>query len=192
MRVAVAIALTAGVIAGGCAVEPKLKTADIRYYSQHEPLTIETATVPVGIDASDGMCIRIVDARSRTVAEGWSFPRDQVRDWLVEGLQSRLGVVAEYTEEAPESGGYLSLDRLYIKHIATTMAGVTVLRAHGSETSRAVRGNMTRMNWNGTSREFSRVLSQSLDDAIAKLPLPAIVNRNCGLGAGGVELAGTP
>ena len=192
MRVTVALALTAGVIAGGCAVDSKLKTADIRYYSQHEPLTLETATVPIGVDASDGMCIRVVDTRKRTVAEGWSFPRDQVRDWLIEGLESRLGVVAEFTEEAPEEGGYLSLERLYIKHIATSMAGVTVLRAHGSETSRAVRGNMTRMNWNGTSREFSRVLSQSLDDAIAKLPLPAIVNRNCGTAAQGVELAGAP
>ena len=173
------LALGALVLLAGCSVQRGHKTADIYYYSLHAPIAAEQVVTPPGIDAAAGMCLRVVDERRRTKAEGWSLPKEQIRGWLVSGIESRLGITVEYSEEAPTSGAYLALERLYIKHIATSMAGVTVLRAYGSEASRAVRGNMTRMNWNGTSREFSRLLSQSLDDAIAKLPLAAIVNRNC-------------
>ncbi len=174
--------LAACLLFSGCASERKLRTADIHYYSAQEPATDSASAALARIAHLDdlaGTCIRVVDERRRTVVQGWSLPREQIRDWLVRGIESRLGIEVQYLDEPPSSGSYLALETLYIKHIADTMAGVTVLRAHGTETSRAVRGNRTRLNWNGTSREFSRLLSQSLDAAIAALPLPPLIQENC-------------
>lgn len=176
MRVVIALLF---LLLGSACSGPGLRTTDLRYYSTQTPVPAEEAVVPVGIDPSDGLCLRVVDTRLRTEAEGWSFPREQIQTWLVDGLSARLGMAIEYSDQAPDAGGYVALERLYLRHIATSMAGVAVLRAHGTEASRTVRGNRTRLNWNGTSTEISRVLSQALDNAITKLPLPAVVNRNC-------------
>lgn len=170
--------LIATVFIGGC-VTPELKTAEIGYYSQSPPVEFGTAAKMARLEPGSTGCLRVTDSRLRTQAQGWSFPPEQIRPWLIEGLRARLGVDIVWLDQAPDEGPYIALETLYIKHIATSMAGVTVLRAHGGATSRAVRGNMTRMNWNGTDREFSRVLSQSLDDAVAKLPLVAVVLPDC-------------
>lgn len=181
MRISASL-LAAILLLSGCATEPRLRTADIQYYSKQEPLAGGATAALAGIthiDDLEGSCIRVVDERKRTVVQGWSLPKEQIRNWLVKGIESRLGVEVQYLDEPPSSGGYLALETLYIKHIADTMAGVTVLRAYGTETSRAVRGNKTRMNWNGTNREYSRLLSQSLDAAIVALPLSPLIRKHC-------------
>ena len=168
--------LVFAVLLSGC-VTNELKTADISYYSKTEAVSEGTAAQLARVD--DGGCVRLIDSRLRTQSQGWSFPREQIQPWLIDGIASRLGVDVEWLDAEPDTGPYLALETLYIKHIATSMAGVVVLRAHGTSDSRAVRGNMTRMNWNGTDREYSRVLSQALDDAVGKLPLPVIVQSSC-------------
>lgn len=173
------VLLLAGMLTA-CATEPKLNTADIQYYSKHEPVSSKTSVALAKLtDTEATTCIRVIDNRTRTATQGWDFPRPQVKDWLIEGLESRLGVTVVFSANDDPLPPYLALETLYIKHIATTMAGVTVLRAYGETESLAFRGNMTRLNWNGTNREYSRVLSQSLDAAIAKLPLPAIIQTDC-------------
>ncbi|MEM1261352.1 MAG: hypothetical protein AAGH76_03070 [Pseudomonadota bacterium] len=169
--------IAAAVSLGGC-VSTELKTADISYYSKAEEVAAGTGAQLARV-ITERACVRLIDERIRTEAQGWSFPREQIKTWFTEGITARLGVETVWLERAPAQGPYLALETLYIKHIATSMAGVVVLRAHGFEDSRAVRGNMTRMNWNGTDREFSRVLSQALDEAISKLPLPVVVQASC-------------
>ncbi|MEM8816922.1 MAG: hypothetical protein AAGE85_13935 [Pseudomonadota bacterium] len=190
MKSASAILAACALIAG-CAAEPKLRTAEIQYYSEQAPVAAGKALAHAGIDDSaEETCIRVVDQRRRTVAQGWSLPKEQIRDWLSEGIESRLGVSVRYSDQPPDTGPYVALETLYIKHISTSMAGVTVLRVYGTESSRAVRGNKTRMNWNGTSREFSRLLSQSLDAAIAALPLRAVIRENCSAGEDTIDRVG--
>ena len=143
------------------------------------PTSGSSATAIAGIEDPAGTCIQVVDERKRFVLHGWLLPKSQIRDWLIEGIESRLGVPVSYYSERPDSGNYLALETLYIKNVSTTITGVTVLRVHGSETSLAFRGNQTRMNWGGSDREFSRLLSQSLDAAIVQLPLRALIRQDC-------------
>lgn len=166
-------------VAGCAETIPQPESANVSYYSVTGPVRRGAIAAHLGISNPEDACIRIVDERQRTVAENWSLPREQIRDWLVEGIQSRLGLTAEYTDESPAAGGYLALESLYIRRISTTMTAVTVLRAYGSERSRAVRGNSTLSNTAASDRATSRVLSASLDDAMKKLPLQPIINRNC-------------
>lgn len=184
IRATLAAALTLALSA--CSV-PRLMTADISYYSQQSPVDAN-ALLPEASDPRKSHCLFIVDARERTSTSGWSFPRDMIGPWFLGGVQARLGLETHLLPAAPAEGPYLALDNVYIKHIATSMSGVTILRAHDRESSNAYRGNQTRLNWNGTDREFSRILSQSLDSALVKVPVASLVRSDCNVEPQPVEL----
>ncbi|MEO0576123.1 MAG: hypothetical protein AAF004_11730 [Pseudomonadota bacterium] len=161
------VGLVAAALALSACGSPGLKTADISYYSKQSP-----------VPAIDG-CIFVLDARLRTEAHGWSLPKPEMRGWLVDGIAARSGARTVYVSDPPALAPFMTLDRVYIKHIATSMAGVAVLTAHTAGEAQTVRGNMTRLNWSGNNNEFSRILSQALNKAIARAPIADLLRSDC-------------
>lgn len=150
----------------GC-VAPSLRTAEITYYSKQSPVKERSG------------CVFVWDARLRTEAHGWSLPKSQLQDWLVDGIEARTGIKVVYSLTQPAEPPYITLKRAYIKHIATSMAGVAVLAAYTVDDTTNSRGNMTRLNWGGSSEEFSRVLSQALNKAIAQVSMASLTRHSC-------------
>lgn len=168
MRARGLAAVAAVLFATGCASGGPM-TAEITYTSEAEPVA----------PAAGGTCVYAHDARARTLVGGWSLPRDLLRPWLTDGLAARLGVPVIYVAQPPERGPYIALERVYIRHMATSMAGITVLRVHDGGVAEAYRGNETKVNWWGSDAEFSSLLSHSLDKAAVQIPAEPLYRTDC-------------
>lgn len=118
---------------------------------------------------SDAPCLWVVDGRTRTEYYGWSFPKEQILDWLGEGIAYRLSAVAVPAEAVPAGEPYIHLLKAYIKHVSTTMTSVAVIEVSDGTDIEVFRGNETRLNWGGSDKEFSRILSIALDDALSNI-----------------------
>ena len=122
-------------------------------------------------------CVPVTDERRRTTSENWSFPDDQVARWLRGGIEQRFGRGSIRAERGRP--GAVALQTLYIKQVDTTMSGVVVLAVDDGAGPRRARGNVTRMNWMGTDREYSRLLSDALDEALGRLDVSAVAFVPC-------------
>ncbi len=87
--------------------------------------------------------------------------------WLREGIGSRTKHAAAFTNTESDPAAFeLSLERAYVKHIATSMSGIVVLRAQRNGEHEYYRGQAPLVNWWGAKREYTHALNRALDIAL--------------------------
>ena len=112
----------------------------------------------------------LVDRRQRDTTYYKALSSDTLHDWgseLIAGLAANdvcvhgLGDVDHYPYTV------VSIEKAYVKHLATNISGVVVITVEAPEQAPVYfRGQSVDVNWWGNDSEFTAVLNQALTDVL--------------------------
>ena len=112
----------------------------------------------------------LVDRRQRDTTYYKALSSDTLNRWGsggISGLASNEGCIHQQGDEDHYPYTVVSIEKAYVKHLATNISGVVVIAVEAPEqTPVYFRGQSVDVNWWGTDREFTAVLNQALTDVL--------------------------
>ena len=114
--------------------------------------------------------IVLVDRRQRDTTYYKALSTETLNVWgseVITGLASNEICIHTQGEEDHYPYTVVSIEKAYVKHLATSISGVVVIAVESPEQAPVYfRGQSVDVNWWGNDSEFTAVLNQALTDVL--------------------------
>ena len=112
----------------------------------------------------------LVDRRQRDTTYYKALSSDTLNSWgseVLAGLASNEVCIHTHGDEDHYPYTVVSIEKAYVKHLATNISGVVVIAVESPEQAPVYfRGQSVDVNWWGNDSEFTAVLNQALTDVL--------------------------
>ena len=112
----------------------------------------------------------LVDRRQRDTTYYKALSSDTLNSWgseVIAGLASNEVCIHTQGDEDHYPYTVVSIEKAYVKHLATNISGVVVIAVEAPEQAPVYfRGQSVDVNWWGNDSEFTAVLNQALTDVL--------------------------
>ena len=112
----------------------------------------------------------LVDRRQRDTTYYKALSSDTLNSWgseVIAGLASNEVCIHTQGDEDQYPYTVVSIEKAYVKHLATNISGVVVIAVEAPEQAPVYfRGQSVDVNWWGNDSEFTAVLNQALTDVL--------------------------
>lgn len=112
----------------------------------------------------------LVDRRQRDTTYYKALSSDTLNSWgseVISGLASNEVCIHQQVDEDHYPYTVVSIEKAYVKHLATNISGVVVIAVEAPEQAPVYfRGQSVDVNWWGNDSEFTAVLNQALTDVL--------------------------
>ena len=112
----------------------------------------------------------LVDRRQRETTYYKALSSETLNSWgaeVITGLASNEVCIHNQGDEDHYPYTVVSIEKAYVKHLATNISGVVVIAVEAPEQAPVYfRGQSVDVNWWGNDSEFTAVLNQALTDVL--------------------------
>jgi len=112
----------------------------------------------------------LVDRRQRDTTYYKALSSETLNSWgaeVITGLASNEVCIHTQGDEDHDPYTVVSIEKAYVKHLATNISGVVVIAVESPEQAPVYfRGQSVDVNWWGNDSEFTAVLNQALTDVL--------------------------
>lgn len=112
----------------------------------------------------------LVDRRQRDTTYYKALSSETLNSWgaeVITGLASNEVCIHNQGDEDHYPYTVVSIEKAYVKHLATNISGVVVIAVEAPEQAPVYfRGQSVDVNWWGNDSEFTAVLNQALTDVL--------------------------
>lgn len=124
----------------------------------------------------------LVDRRQRDTTYYKALSSDTLNSWgaeVIAGLASNEVCIHKQGDEDHYPYTVVSIEKAYVKHLATNISGVVVIAVEAPEQAPVYfRGQSVDVNWWGNDSEFTAVLNQAFTDVLQQWGSASVSSAN--------------